>query len=87
MSEMLMKPTIHNQNILTRALEHARKQNIVLPTFAELASPQRISQDIIDQLKDIPTDEPHPLNLFRINWYNSHEGNGSSAHPPYLEVS
>ncbi|ODS23391.1 pyridoxal-5'-phosphate-dependent protein subunit beta [Candidatus Endobugula sertula] len=86
MSDMLMAPKIHNQNILNRALEHSRQQNIVLPTFTELAFPQRISIEIQDQLRGISPNEPHPLNLFRIHWYNSHEHNGSLDHPLHLEV-
>ncbi|MGH1543837.1 MAG: pyridoxal-phosphate dependent enzyme [Arenicella sp.] len=86
MSEMLMKPEVRNQTVLDLALEHARKHNIVLPTFAELASPHGVSKDITEKLKQIPDDEPHPLNLFRINWFNAHEGNESLEHPPYLEV-
>ena len=30
MSDMLMMPNIHNQNVLDRAIDHARKLNILL---------------------------------------------------------
>ncbi len=43
---------------------------VVLPTFAELANPQRIAPAIREALRTIDPDEPHPLNLFRVHWYN-----------------
>ena len=86
MSDMLMTPDVHDKSILDRAQRHARAQNIVLPTFAQLASPHDLPEETHRALADIPADEPHPLNLFRINWFNAHGGSGLVEQPPYLEV-
>ena len=86
MSDMLMLPEIHDQAVLKRALDHARSENIVLPTFAEMASPSSISAVSADDLSAVPVDEPHPLNLFRINWFNDHDGNQVQGRPAHLEI-
>ena len=86
MSDMLMTPVVHDKSTLDRVHRHARAQNIVLPTFAQLASPHDLPEETHRALAAIPADEPHPLNLFRINWFNAHGGSGLVAQPPYLEV-
>lgn len=86
MSEMLMMPTIYDQDTLNRAQDHARKQNIVLPTFAEMACPFGVSSKKRIAMASVPIDEPHPLNLFRINWYNMHCGRGVLEQAPSLEI-
>ncbi len=47
-----------------------RDARIVLPTFAELADPGKIRADLREALATVDPDEPHPLNLFRVHWYN-----------------
>ena len=74
MEEMLMMPRIGDQSVLDRAVKHTRDENITLPRFAEMASPSGISEARQAALSDVPMDEPHPLNLFRINWFNDHQG-------------
>ena len=47
-----------------------REARIVLPTFAELADPEKIRGDVREALAAVDPDEPHPLNLFRTHWHN-----------------
>jgi cysteine synthase len=42
----------------------------LLPTFAQLRDPSRIPEAIVRRLKGIRPDDAHPLNLFRVHWYN-----------------
>ena len=83
---MQIMPAIHDAQILESALKHAREQKLVLPTFAELASPHAVRKEIQRSLQDVPRDRPDPLNLFRINWYNAHEGGGLREQPEWLEI-
>ena len=53
---------------LERNLEHLRDLGVTLPTFAQLADPATIPESIVDELRMIDRDEPHPLNLFRVHW-------------------
>ncbi len=86
MSEMLLLPEVHDQAVRQAALAHAKSQNIVLPTFAQLASPHEIPRETQEALNTVPADEPHPLNLFRINWFNTYDNAGSGQQPCYLEL-
>ena len=47
-----------------------REAGIGLPTFAQLADPALIPANVRAALKDVGPDDAHPLNLFRVHWYN-----------------
>ena len=54
---------------LERAIQRARERKFIIPTMAQ----QKIrasSWDIKDRLQNIGLWDLHPLNLFRITWYN-----------------
>ncbi len=57
---------------LARSVERFREQNIVLPTFAQLADPSTIDPALVG---DADPQGPDPRNLFRVNWYNDLAGN------------
>ncbi len=54
------------------AVARFRKQNIVLPTFAQLRDPSTIPTEIVSALAEVDKDAPDPRNLFRVHWYNQH---------------
>ncbi len=58
---------------LARAAGRFSEAGIVLPTFAELAEPHRIPHRIRQGLAGVRPDDPHPLNLFRVHWYNGRD--------------
>ena len=47
-----------------------RDARILLPTFTQLADPDKIPAAIHEALAVVDPDAPHPLNLFRVHWYN-----------------
>lgn len=82
MPEMLMTPEVEDADVLERAIEHARRQQLVLPTFAEMAAPPERGES----LADVPVAEPHAGNLSRIHWYNRHDGTGPATVPAHVEI-
>ncbi len=48
----------------------ARKQGLLIPTFAEMRQPQSIPSHIQKDLQGIGLWDLHPRNLFRITWKN-----------------
>ena len=79
-----MKPLGLERDVVdTTAYAHAvgrfRDAGIVLPTFAELAEPARIPPRVQTALAAVAPAEPHPLNLYRVHWYN---GTGRRARTP-----
>jgi cysteine synthase A len=55
---------------LGRVIERFRHAGVVLPTFSQLADPGKIPERIRDALASVDPDAAHPLNLFRVHWYN-----------------
>jgi len=64
-------PMVVDAAIRRAAIERARAQKIVLPTFAQLSSRAPIPQHIAARLPDVDPDAPHPDNLWRIHWRNA----------------
>ncbi|MCF6268727.1 MAG: pyridoxal-phosphate dependent enzyme [Melioribacteraceae bacterium] len=76
---------IENEDFLTKTVERCKEREILLPTFSQLKHPNRISDEIINKLKNVDIEEPHPLNLFRINWRND-PATGGIGDINYLEI-
>ncbi len=53
-----------------RGIERFREQQIVLPTFAQLADPSRIPDPMRRRLSSVDRDVADPANLFRCHWFN-----------------
>jgi cysteine synthase A len=56
-----------DDNALANSARRFREQNIVLPTFAELADPARIDPA---RTAGVDRNAPDPRNLWRVHWYN-----------------
>jgi cysteine synthase A len=67
-----------------RTLRRFRGSDIVLPTFEQLADPTTIPDDISDALADIDPDDAHPLNLFRVHWYNGADRRSTVRVPEHI---
>ncbi len=59
-----------NEAALAKAVERARERNIVIPTFAQMAHPEGIPDQVKTALADVGLWDINPLNLFRITWKN-----------------
>ncbi len=66
------------------AIERFGEAGIVLPTFAQLADPTTIPASITSALASIDPDDAHPLNLFRVHWYNAADRRGRADVPGYV---
>jgi cysteine synthase A len=69
---------------LQRAVDHFREAGIALPTFTELADPAKIPDRIREALTSVGPDEAHPLNLFRVHWYNDETRTGRVDVPEHV---
>jgi len=67
-----------------RAVQRFRDAGIVMPTFAQLADPLTIPDDIEDRLARVDPDAPDPLNLFRVHWFNDRDRRGRVPVPQHL---
>src|SRR5919112_1113704 len=67
-----------------RTLRRFGGSGIVLPTFEQLADPATIPADVRDRLADVDPDDAHPLNLFRVHWYNAADRHGTVGVPEHV---
>ncbi len=84
MARLGLEKHIIDRNVYGRTLERFRAARIVLPTFAELADPTKIPAKIQAALASVEPDAPHPLNLFRVHWYNDASRKGLASVPAHL---
>lgn len=75
-----------NQSNLDDAVEIFKERRILLPTFAQLSAPHTIPQEVQAALGSVGPDDKHPLNLFRIHWYNGLDRKSLVDVPSYLEL-
>ncbi len=61
--------SIH-QETLDHAIQRARENKILLPTFAQMRHPEQIPEKIKKALKNVGLWDVNSLNLFRISWHN-----------------
>ena len=81
-----LETQIVDQAVYENSVTRFRDRGIVLPRLSELADPRLIPEAIRSRLADIDPDSPHPLNLFRINWFNPlHNGRFRMA-PDFIEL-
>lgn len=76
MARLGLETKMADQNVLKRTVKRFKERKIKLPTFEELSNPSKIPSKILEQLKKIDPQSAHPLNLYRINWYNDPKGRG-----------
>lgn len=63
-----------------------RSGGILLPTFRELADPGGIPASVREKLTGVDPDAPHPLNLFRVHWYNAADRRGMARVPVHVTL-
>ncbi|HSM22185.1 MAG TPA: pyridoxal-5'-phosphate-dependent protein subunit beta, partial [Rubrivivax sp.] len=81
---MNLDTTIADGPTYDRAVQHFGRQQIALPTFAELAEPTRIDAARRAQLAGVDPDAADARNLFRVHWYNDAARSGLAAVPAHV---
>jgi cysteine synthase len=84
MKSMGLERELVDRETYDRTVERFTEARIVLPTFAQLADPSKIPDRIVSALASVEPDEPHPLNLFRVHWYNDSLRTGQVDVPEHL---
>ena len=82
--DMTLQPQIVDRTVRQSAVARARKQGIRLPLFSELSGAVAMPEEVLQGLKDVDPDSPHPLNLFRVNWFNTPDRKGRVEIPSHV---
>ncbi len=59
-----------NEQVLKNTIQRCRDNNIIIPTYRQMANPDLIPDGIRYELKNIGLWDLNPRNLFRITWKN-----------------
>lgn len=70
MTALGLERDIVDDDVLARTARHFKDAGLSLPTFAQLAEPDLVSDEVRSRLTDVDPDAAHPLNLFRVHWFN-----------------
>jgi cysteine synthase len=62
---------ILDERAVANAAERFKRENIVLPTFAQLADPLSIPVDVLANVAATDPSVGDPANLFRVHWHNT----------------
>ena len=73
-----------NESIINKTSKYFKKNGVVLPTVSELCNPHSIDEELKNKLKSIDKNEIHPLNLFRVHWYNNLDHSSFSKVPEHI---
>jgi cysteine synthase A len=73
-----------DSQVLERTATRFREAGIALPRFTELADPALVPDPVRHGLAAVEPDEPHPLNLFRVHWFNDAARTGIAAVPEHV---
>jgi cysteine synthase len=65
-----------NEQALENNIRKAKENNIIIPTIAQMKNPDKIPENIREQLKNVGLWDVNPLNLFRITWKNEQKEKG-----------
>lgn len=86
MAKLGLETDIVDRQTYDHSVARFREAGIVLPTFAQLADPDKIPDQVSERLHSVDPDEPHPLNLFRVHWNNTADRKDRADTPQYLEL-
>ncbi|MGH2555814.1 MAG: pyridoxal-phosphate dependent enzyme [Actinomycetota bacterium] len=86
MKRLGLERELVDRSVYDRAAARFEEANVALPTFAELADPGKVPDRVRAALSSVGADEPHPLNLYRVHWYNGPDRTEQVDVPLYLDL-
>jgi len=76
----------NSEKVLNNTIKRCREKNIIIPTYEEMAHPEKIPKDIKKELQKTGLHDLNPRNLFRITWKNEPiESGGGFGDVNFLE--
>ncbi len=84
MKRLGIEQHVVDQAVYAHSVSRFREAGILLPTFMQLAEPANMPPAVQEALAGIDADAPHPLNLFRVHWYNGRDRRHRAPTPEHL---
>jgi cysteine synthase len=86
MARLGMEVGLVDRAVYERTLTRFGEAGVALPTIGELKDPSTIPLGIAARLLDVDPDAPHPLNLYRVHWFNDASRRGRVATPGAIDL-
>ncbi len=86
MAKLGLERSVVDSEVYGRTLGRFREAGVVLPTLGQLRDPATIPPAIRGRLTEVDPDARHPLNLFRVHWFNDAQRVGLSDVPAHIEL-
>lgn len=86
MARLGLERAVVDAEVYGRTVARFRDAGVLLPTIGQLKSPATMPADIRARLKGVDADSPHPLNLFRVHWFNDESRTGVADIPGHIEL-
>jgi len=86
MARLGLERTVVDHDVYRRTVARFRESGVLLPTIGQLQDPSTIPAGIRTRLKEVSPDSPHPLNLFRVHWFNDEQRTGINDVPEHVEL-
>ena len=86
MARLGLERTVVDTAVYENTVARFKEAGVLLPTLGQLKDPSTIPAAIKAKLKDVNPDSPHPLNLFRVHWFNDGARTGLVDVPEHIEL-
>ncbi len=86
MARLGLERSVVDPAVYQNTVARFREAGVLLPTIGQLKDPSTIPASIRAKLKDVDPDSPHPLNLFRVHWFNDDQRRGLTDVPEHIEL-
>jgi cysteine synthase A len=84
MTSLGLEHDVIDRDTYHRTVDWFRSAGILLPTFAQLAAPATLPEEVLRSLAGVRADQADPRNLFRVHWYNDRDRAGQAAVPVHV---
>jgi cysteine synthase len=86
MARLGLERTVVDAAVYRNTVSRFQKAGVLLPTIGQLKDPSTIPAAIRARLAGVGPDEPNPLNLFRVHWFNDAARTGLTDVPEHVEL-
>lgn len=86
MARLGLERSVVDTTVYENTVSRFREAGVLLPTLGQLRDPSTIPAALRAQLKTVSPDAPHPLNLFRVHWFNDETRAGLTEVPGHIEL-
>jgi cysteine synthase len=86
MARLGLERSVVDAAVYQRTIARFAESGVLLPTIGQLRNPSTMPATLRAKLALVDPDKPHPLNLFRVHWFNDENRTGLTDVPVHVEL-